>query len=193
MSLLSRLLDFKLRDATFEADLTEFISLKNKHEKATGKPLNDDLLVTLMVNKTSGSLQQHLRLNVDALTTFSDVLSITKQYYQSRHLANWRSSSDPNGPAPMDIGAAYWKGKGKSWNSKGKERNWKGKGKGKFKGKGKKGGSWNWNSKGFSKGKGKDKPAYLMKTLLQQQVITKQKIGVRIGVSMMKAKMMELE
>ena len=34
-----------------------------------------------------------------------------------------------------------------------------------------------------------DKPAYLMKTLLQQQVITKQKIGVRIGVSMMKAKM----
>ena len=154
VSLLSRLLDFKLRDATFEADLTEFISLKNKHEKATGKPLDDDLLVTLMVNKTSGSLQQHLRLNVDALTTFSDVLSITKQYYQSRHLANWRSSSDPNGPAPMDIGAAYWKGKGKSWNSKGKGRNWKGKGKGKFKGKGKKGGSWNWNSKGFSKGKG---------------------------------------
>ena len=78
VSLLSRLLDFKLRDATFEADLTEFISLKNKHEKATGKPLDDDLLVTLMVNKTSGSLQQHLRLNVDALTTFSDVLSITK-------------------------------------------------------------------------------------------------------------------
>ena len=98
VSLLSRLLDFRFRDASFEADLTEFISLKNKHEKATGKLLDDDLLVTLMVNKTSGALQQHLRLNVDALTTFSDVVQIVKQYYQSRHLANWRSPNSSEGP-----------------------------------------------------------------------------------------------
>ena len=111
VSLLSRLLDFTLRDATFEADLTDFISLKNKYEKATGKRLDDDLLVTLMVNKTSGSLQQHLRLNVDALTTFSDVLAIVKQYSQSRHLANWTSSIDNGGPVPMDIGALKGRGK----------------------------------------------------------------------------------
>ena len=129
VSLLSRILDFKLRDASFEADLTEFISLKNKHEKATGRALDDDLLVTLMVTKTSGSLQQHLRLNVDALTTFSDVLQIMKQYYQSRHLANWQTASNNSqGPAPMDIGALKGKGKfrgkgkGKSWKEQRKER-----------------------------------------------------------------------
>ena len=74
VSLLSQLLDFKFRDASFEADLTEFLSLKNRHEKATSRPLQDDLLVTMMVNKTHGSLQQHLRLNVGDLTTFDDVL-----------------------------------------------------------------------------------------------------------------------
>ena len=142
VSLLSRLLDYKLRDATFEADLTEFVSLKNKREKATGKALEDDLLVTSMVNKTSGSLQQHLRLNVDALTTFSDVLAV-KQYYQSRHLANWKSSVDNGDPAPMDIGALKGKeGKGKYWHSKGKGKHGKEKGKSKREGKGKKG-DWN--------------------------------------------------
>ena len=92
VSLLSQLLDFRLRDASFEADLTEFLSLKNRHEKATGRALQDDLLVTMMVNKTHGPLQQHLRLNVGDLTTFDDVLESVKNYYQSRHLANWKHS-----------------------------------------------------------------------------------------------------
>ena len=152
VSLLSRLLDYKLRDATFEADLTEFVSLKNKREKATGKALKDNLLVTLMVNKTSGSLQQHLRLNVDALTTFSDVLAIVKQYYQSRHLANWKSSVDNGGPAAMDIGALKGKeGKGKYWHSKRKGKHGKGKGNSRGKGKGEK------KETGIGIGKAKEK------------------------------------
>ena len=48
MSLLSKLLEHQFRDAHFEADSSEFIVLKNKHEKATGQTLPDDLLVTLM-------------------------------------------------------------------------------------------------------------------------------------------------
>ena len=144
VSLLSQLLDFKFRDASFEADLTEFLSLKNRHEKATSRALQDDLLVTMMVNKTHGSLQQHLRLNVGDLTTFDDVLEIVKNYYQSRHLANWKHTSASNSdPAPMDIGAL--KGKGKYGKGKfGKGFRGKGKGKGKF-------------GKGFHKGKGKGK------------------------------------
>ena len=153
VSLLSRLLDFKLLDATFEADLTEFMSLKNKHEKATGKSLDDDLLVTLIVNKTSGSLQQYLRLNVDAFTTFSEVLAIVKQYYQSRLLAKWRSSIDTGGPTPMDVGALM-KGKGRYWHSKGKGKNGKGSSTGKGKGKKR---DWNRNWKGKGKGKSKGK------------------------------------
>ena len=165
VSLLSQLLDFKFRDASFEADLTEFLSLKNRHEKATSRPLQDDLLVMMMVNKTHGSLQQHLRLNVGDLTTFDDVLEIVKNYYQSRHLANWKHTSASNSdPAPMDIGALKGKGKygkgkfGKGFRGKGKGKGkfgkgfHKGKGKGKMKGKGKgKGGI----GKGKLKGKGK--------------------------------------
>ena len=145
VSLLSQLLDFKFRDASFEADLTEFLSLKNRREKATSRALQDDLLVTMMVNKTHGSLHQMLlRLNVGDLTTFDDVLEIVKNYYQSRHLANWKHTSASNSdPAPMDIGAL--KGKGKYGKGKfGKGFRGKGKGKGKF-------------GKGFHKGKGKGK------------------------------------
>ena len=146
VSLLSRLLEHQFRDAHFEADLTEFIVLKNKHEKATNSALSDDLLITLLMNKTRGQLQQHLRLQANSLRTFDQVLVIVKEYYQSRHLVNGRlGHTDSGGPAPMDIGAA-WKGKGKG---KGKSKGtWKGKGKGLMtKGKG----------KGFSKGKGKSK------------------------------------
>ena len=62
-----------------------------------------------MVNKTIGPLQQHLRLNVDGVTTFEDVLQIVRQYYQSRHLANWRPTSDTS--APMEIGMVKGKGR----------------------------------------------------------------------------------
>ena len=83
--------------------MTEFFSLKNRYEKATGRALANDLLVTMMVNKTHGPLQQHLRLNVGNLTTFDDVLEIVKNYCQSRHLTNWKHSSSSSDPQPMDI------------------------------------------------------------------------------------------
>ena len=128
VSLLSQLLEHQFRDAHFEADLTSFIVLKNKHERATGTSLSDDLLVTLMMNKTRGHLQQHLRLQANSLRTFDQVLVIIKEYYQSRHLVSSKLQ-DSQGPAPMDIGAA-WKGRGKGKKGKGK-----GKGKGFMKGK----------------------------------------------------------
>ena len=136
--------------------------MKPRHEKATSRPLQDDLLVTMMVNKTQGTLQQHLRLNVGDLTAFDEILEIVKNYYQSR-LANWKhmlSSHDTSGP--MDIGAlkgqgsykGFGKGFGKGFNEgKGKKG---GKGKGNFKGtwKGKGTGNWKGQSQG-KKGKGK--------------------------------------
>ena len=141
VSLLSQLLKFKLRDAHSESDLTEFLSLKSRHEKATSRPLQDDLLVTMMVNKTQGPLQQHLRLNVGDLTTIDDALEIVKNCYQSRHLANWKHmSSNHDTPGPMDTGPLKGKGRNKGFGkgfgkrfSKGKERKEE-KGKGKFKG-----------------------------------------------------------
>eukprot|EP00439_Symbiodinium_sp_Y106_P074756 s3238_g14.t1 len=80
---LSRTIDHKLRDSQFETDLQEFMTLQNKHEKATGKKLDGDLLVTLMMAKTQGPLQQHLRLSVDPATTFDQVLQTIRVWYQA--------------------------------------------------------------------------------------------------------------
>ncbi|CAE7295848.1 unnamed protein product [Symbiodinium sp. CCMP2456] len=114
VSLLNKLLEHQFRDAHFEADLAEFIVLKNKHERATGNTLSDDIPVALMMNKTRGQLQQHLRLQAISLKTFDQVLVIVKEYYQSKHLVSGKlNSSDHGGPAPMDVGALW---KGNEWN-----------------------------------------------------------------------------
>ena len=80
--------------------------------------------MTLM-DKTSESLQQHLKLNVDAvdaLTTFSHVLAIVRQCSQSRHFANWKG---------RETRAKKKKRKRKrlDWNSKDKRKEEKAKGK----------------------------------------------------------------
>ena len=114
VTLLTKILEFRFRENQFETDLTDFITLKTKYEKATGNVMDDDVLVATLINKTTGSLQQHLRLNVSTLTGFEEVLAIIKQYYQSRHMTTVTGKKyDDGGVMPMDIGALYWKGKGK--------------------------------------------------------------------------------
>eukprot|EP00439_Symbiodinium_sp_Y106_P029114 s1009_g3.t1 len=60
-NLLNEIIAFRLRHDHLESDLSEFIILKNRPEKATGVPLDNDLLITLIMQKTTGPLQQHLR------------------------------------------------------------------------------------------------------------------------------------
>ena len=94
---LSRTIDHRLRDP----QLQEFITSKNKHEKATGKNLDDDLLLALLM--TQGPLQQHLRLNFDAATTFDElaaVLQTARLWYQSRHITGFRSALAGTNPVP---------------------------------------------------------------------------------------------
>ena len=125
-NLLNEIIAFRLRHDHLESDLSDFIILKNRHEKTTGVPLDNDLLITLIMQKTTGPLQQHLRLNVRNITTFTEALEIVYSYIKSRHLV-MPGSNKNDGPVDMDIGA-MWKGRGKGR---------KGKGKGMFKGKGK--------------------------------------------------------
>ena len=122
-------------------------------------PLDDDLMITLMMQKTVGPLQQHLRLNVRSISTFNEVLEIVYSYIKSRHLI---VPSRNDGPVDTDIGALKGregykgKGNGKEGMLKGKGKGYKGKGmhKGKSKGfKGKKG-------KGM-KGKGNGQGCYI--------------------------------
>eukprot|EP00439_Symbiodinium_sp_Y106_P084068 s1993_g24.t2 len=128
-NLLNEIIAFRLRQDHLESDLSDFIILKNRHEKTTGVPLDNDLLITLIMQKTTGPLQQHLTLNVRNITTFTEALEIVYSYIKSRHLV---VESRNDGPVDMNIGALKgrkgygYKGKGQG---KGKGRMYKGKGK----------------------------------------------------------------
>ena len=161
-NLLNEIIAFRLRHDHLESDLSDLIILKNRHEKVIGVPLDNDLLITLRMQKTCGPLQQHLRLNVRNISTFTEASEIVYSYIKSRHLV---VPSRNDGPVDMDIGAfkgrkgykgkgkgkGMYKGKGKGFGFKGKGM-YKGQGKGKSKGfKGKKGGK---GMKGKGKGRG---------------------------------------
>ena len=158
MNLLSQILDFKFSPQTFEQDFNTWETIKIRYETQTGQAIPDSILVATLLNKTSGPLQQHLRLNAPALATYDQTRSVIVQYYHSRHILRNtpQGRADSQGRALMDIGGLMkgFKGKGKGKGKGFKGAHWsyskgfKGKGKGKdFKGKGK--------GKG-SKGKGKD-------------------------------------
>ena len=76
--LLTQLLNFKLNPQNFEQDFT----FKVKYEKQAGTELPDSVLVATLLNKTSGPLQQHLRLNARNLTTYEDIRATILEYHQ---------------------------------------------------------------------------------------------------------------
>ena len=142
---------------TFEQDFNAWEAVKSKCEQQTGAPIPDSVLVATLMNKTSGSIQQHLRLNAATVNTYEQMRNTLVQYFRSRCIL----TSLDSGLAPMNIGVlkgqGYFKGKikgkkegyghwnfmkGKGGTSKGKGKHFKenkGKGKGKtsHKGKGK--------------------------------------------------------
>ena len=164
-SLLTQLLDFKFNPATFAQDFNVWETIKSRYERQSGVPLPDGALVATLLNKTTGALQQHLRLNARTLQTYAQVPEVILEYHRSRLLMNPVAQTSANATfqggasAPMDIGAlaaALWKGKGKGKKGKGKG---KGKGKDFSKSQGK-GNNQHWNfmkGKGTGKGKGKGK------------------------------------
>ena len=76
--------DCRLQSDHLESDLSDFIILKNRHEKTTGVPLDNDLLITLIMQKTTGPFLQHLRLHVRNISTFTEALEIVYSYIKSR-------------------------------------------------------------------------------------------------------------
>ena len=169
ISLLNRILEFKFGTEQFEQELSEWETLKTRYETQAETALPDSILVTTLLSRTTGTLQQHLRMNVRLLDTYDTVRNLITEYHQSRHVTGFESLSD-TGHAPTDMGS-MWQGKGRAKypfgpltrNGKSRERNegfhWKGKGRGKFpfgplKGKGKSKGK-RWFPPGKGKGKGK--------------------------------------
>ena len=157
ISLLTRVLEFKFRPDQFEQDYSEWEILKARYARQSGTALPDSMPVATLLRKTTGALQQHLRLNVRSLVTYDTVRNVITAYYQSRHVTGFRSLSD-TGPVPMDIGCVWQRQGMKGGRSKGPDL--KGKGKGKFPFgplKGKRKGKAKWCPLGKDKGKGKGK------------------------------------
>ena len=76
VSLLNQLLDFKFQDTSFDADLTEFLSCKHRHKKATTKPLQDDLSVTRPLQDDLLVTIMVIERKIDSILHFQIVNSI---------------------------------------------------------------------------------------------------------------------
>ena len=155
VSLLTQLSDYTFNPAPFESDFNTWETIKLRYERQVGSPLPDGVLVAALLNKTTGALQQHLRLNARTLQTYQQTRDTILENFRSKLIlgANSGCSSSNNGPAPMDVGAMKGKGKKGGLWSKGKGKHKGGKGK-KGKGKGKGLSSYHWSFAKRSKSKG---------------------------------------
>ena len=144
---MKRILEFKFGTEQFEQELSEWETLKTEYETLAETALPDSMLVTTLLSRTTGTLRQHLKINVRLLDTYDATKNVITEYHPSRHVTGFESLSDIS-PAPMDIGS-MWQGK-EMRDERSEGSDWKGKGRGKsplgpLTGKGK--------SKGKSKGK----------------------------------------
>ena len=128
-----KILEFKFGTEQFEQDLSEWETQKTKYERQAETALPDSILVTTLLSRTTGTLQQHLRMNMRLLDTYDTVRNVITKYHQSRHVTGFESPSD-TGPSPMEIGGV-WQRKGMKGKGKSKEKRWfpLGKGKGRRK------------------------------------------------------------
>ena len=177
---LTKLLKPTFDSNNFEESFSNWEFELSRYERDNNTTLPDQIKIAVLMNETSGPLQQHLYLNAGATPTYVEVRETIMEYYRATtalsrlHQQTGTSSVSTHaqgGPTPMDIGAVnkgykgkYNKGKGKKPNKgKGKNKSNKGEGYGYGynKGKGKIGqgmqpkGS---NNKGGYIGKGKGKP-----------------------------------
>ena len=131
-----------------------------RYERDNNAQLPDQVKIAVLMNETTGPLQQHLHLNASATPTYAEVRTTIMEYYRTttafsrlqQQSSSAVSSNQGGGPAPMDIGATY-KGKGKG---KGKSKG-KGFNKGGHKGKGYQQGKGYGGYGNYNKGKGKGK------------------------------------
>ncbi len=165
-SLYSKVMTWNFRKDHFEEDFVAWELAQKEYFKVTGKDIEEEMLVTVLLTKTPPPLNEHLALQASKLKDYYEFKRCIEEYYGTqklisnvKHLQVARTN-DPGGQANMDIGALInavhnWRRKNYHKNFKG--NNFKGKGKGKPKGwyhntKGKRKGK---NSKGYSKGKSK--------------------------------------
>ena len=99
IGLLSTILGFTFNNGQFESDFDRWEALKLKYETQTSTTLPDSVLIALLLSKTTGSLQEHLRLQLSALDTYDKFRNVMVNYFRSSHVLNQTTFGDP-----MDVG-----------------------------------------------------------------------------------------
>ena len=122
------MLEFKFGTEQFEQELSEWETLKTKYETQADTALPDSILVTTLLSRTTGTLRQHLGMNLRLLDTYDTARNVITEYHRSRHVTGFESLSD-TGHTPIEIGS-MWQGKGMK-GGRGNLPHWKGKGRGK--------------------------------------------------------------
>ena len=137
---LTRLLKPKFDSNNMEESHAAWEFELSRFERDNGQQLPDSVKIAVLLNETTGALQQHLQLLSGQNPTYAQVKATILEYYRSNtaftKMQYQQQTSSvgthyAGGQAPMDIDAFFNKGKGKYNKGKGKR-----KGKGKSKGKG---------------------------------------------------------
>ena len=178
---LTKLLKPTFNHNNFEEPFSTLEFEVDRYERDNNTELPNQVKIAVLMNETTGPLQQHLHLNAGQAPTYPMIREIITEYYRTtaafaglqQQASSSASANDNGGPAPMDISATY-KGKGgrgkgyKGYKGKQQSKGNKGKGKGKGygydkgygKAKGKVKGKQVWQPmKGTGKGQGKNKGA----------------------------------
>ena len=179
---LTKIMNFDFKEDQFEQDFQLWENLVAKYETESGTTLEESLKIAVMLNKTSGKLQEHLRLNAGLLKTYQSIRTCVVDYYKTAQtFKDLKAAANPKqGDGINFVGKGKGRGKG-TWkgnnfqnqnfqqNKGGKGNTWKG-GNGKgffnnvqnnfqtkwnFKGQGKKGKGKGKTSNPKGKGKGK--------------------------------------
>ncbi len=91
--MLGHILEPVLPEAHFQDAFAYWDAEIAKHERDTGAPLADSVKIAVLHNKTSGALQQHLRLNSARLQRYDDVRTVLLDYFRS--LTAFRPTATP--------------------------------------------------------------------------------------------------
>ena len=95
IDILSRILEQEFRTDFFEKDFTEFIVLTERYRETSCGSLGNEVLISLLINKTDEALQGLLRVHQDALKTFDQAVNLVKYYCAQVRSSSGRLSSFP--------------------------------------------------------------------------------------------------
>ena len=96
---------------SFEETLAALEDVILVYMTETNSRLSDDFKIVVLMHKTRGQLQEHLRLNAASLTRYHDVKNLVTNCIKTKQTFNQGPSKDPDA---MEIGTRIQKDKAKA-------------------------------------------------------------------------------